>query len=389
MPTFTTNYALQKPLVNNATDQDLWGGELNDDLDNIDTLLRAGITIATQSSQTTGFTATVSISVRYLYPCNGTGGAFAATLPAASASGNGSTVFFKKTDSSVNAITITAAGADTIDGTATYAISNQYDVLGLVSNGVDAWALIIKPPVAPIVYPTITGFLPSSISGSSTTAAVTFATGSASDSTLAVNIAKNSTTPWLVSNGNAVNGYAGGTTLPNSSTIHFFVIKKTDGSAVATFASTSLSPTLPASYTFYRRVFSLPTSGAGALLAGNSTEIEGGAQLFYLISPPTDVSATTPASATLYALSVPTGLKVRPITHSSGDAVGSAVIITSPDETDTAPSSSIADLGQASGGSQNQAFITTNTSGQIRLRATSTSGTTYVTTRGWVDFRRS
>src|ERR1700761_6767633 len=41
MPTFTPNYGLAKPLVNNATDQDLWGGELNGDMDIIDTVMKA------------------------------------------------------------------------------------------------------------------------------------------------------------------------------------------------------------------------------------------------------------------------------------------------------------------------------------------------------------
>lgn len=36
MPTSTTNLGLSKPLVNNATDQDLWGGYLNTDLDTLD-----------------------------------------------------------------------------------------------------------------------------------------------------------------------------------------------------------------------------------------------------------------------------------------------------------------------------------------------------------------
>lgn len=41
MPTFTTNYNLAKPLVNDATDQDLWGGELNDDMDIIDSTMKS------------------------------------------------------------------------------------------------------------------------------------------------------------------------------------------------------------------------------------------------------------------------------------------------------------------------------------------------------------
>jgi microcystin-dependent protein len=41
MPTLTTNYSLNKPLINNATDEDLWGGQLNDNMDTIDEELKA------------------------------------------------------------------------------------------------------------------------------------------------------------------------------------------------------------------------------------------------------------------------------------------------------------------------------------------------------------
>lgn len=36
MPTTTTNYSLYKPLVNDATDEDQWGGYLNDNMDTLD-----------------------------------------------------------------------------------------------------------------------------------------------------------------------------------------------------------------------------------------------------------------------------------------------------------------------------------------------------------------
>lgn len=50
MPTYTTNYNLAKPLVNNATDQDLWGGELNDDMDIIDTTMKSISDVANAAS---------------------------------------------------------------------------------------------------------------------------------------------------------------------------------------------------------------------------------------------------------------------------------------------------------------------------------------------------
>lgn len=46
MPTTTTHYGLLKPLVNNPTDQDLWGGYLNDNMDTLDTVIYNGISAA-------------------------------------------------------------------------------------------------------------------------------------------------------------------------------------------------------------------------------------------------------------------------------------------------------------------------------------------------------
>ena len=39
MPNLTTNFSFNKPLVNNAVDEDLWGGQLNDNWDSIDGIL--------------------------------------------------------------------------------------------------------------------------------------------------------------------------------------------------------------------------------------------------------------------------------------------------------------------------------------------------------------
>ncbi len=42
MPTQTTNYGFNKPLVNNATDADLWGGQLNTNFDSLDSIIFNG-----------------------------------------------------------------------------------------------------------------------------------------------------------------------------------------------------------------------------------------------------------------------------------------------------------------------------------------------------------
>lgn len=139
MPTTTSNYSLLKPLVASATDQDLWGGYLNDDMDDIDALLRQGITIETQSSQTLGFVADASISVKKLYPCDATSSGFTATIPLAATAGNGATVFIKKTDASANIITLARSGSDTLDGSTSLTITVQNGVYALVSDGVSRW----------------------------------------------------------------------------------------------------------------------------------------------------------------------------------------------------------------------------------------------------------
>lgn len=159
MPTQTTNYSLDKPLVNSAVDQDLWGGQLNTDLDSIDTLLKQGITITPQSSQTANFNVTASISVKYLYPCDASGGAFAATLPAAATAGSGATVYIKKTDSSTEAVTVTRSGSDTIDGGTTYAISEENQCVAFVSDGTSAWYAVAEARVVPDATTSIKGIV--------------------------------------------------------------------------------------------------------------------------------------------------------------------------------------------------------------------------------------
>ena len=180
------------------------------------------------------------------------------------------------------------------------------------------------------------------ISGTNTTAAVTISAGQAADST-GVKYLNGPGHSWSVANGNAANGYQGGTTLPNGTTILFFECWGASG--YCSFASTSLTPTLPTGYnTYYRRVFSLLTNSSGALPAVAPTEVYGGSMPVWLPAQITDINAATPTTATrtLYTLSVPTGIKVQVLGRSPANAFGNGVtgIYTSPDETDVAPSAS-------------------------------------------------
>lgn len=72
MPTTTTNYDLEKPLVNNAVDEDLWGGQLNDNMDKIDTQMKVNAdntllyeTVTTVTS--TSNAVTIDLSLGYAF----------------------------------------------------------------------------------------------------------------------------------------------------------------------------------------------------------------------------------------------------------------------------------------------------------------------------------
>lgn len=75
------------------------------------------------------------------YLCNATSGAVVFDLPAANSyfGKPGRHISIKKTDSSGNAVTVTAAGSDKIDGSGTFALSAQYKFLTIESDGVANW----------------------------------------------------------------------------------------------------------------------------------------------------------------------------------------------------------------------------------------------------------
>jgi len=77
MPNSTSNFSYNKPLVNNATDADLWGGYLNTNWDDIDTDIAW-----TTSSKSADFTVGTG-EFNYTYLIDSSGGNVTATLPAA------------------------------------------------------------------------------------------------------------------------------------------------------------------------------------------------------------------------------------------------------------------------------------------------------------------
>lgn len=135
MPTLTTNYSLNKPLVADAIDEDLWGGYLNDNFDTLDTTIKAvdDATYCITASKSSAYTI-LTTDRNKLILVDATGGAVTITLPAAATAEDGFSVTIKKIDSSTNAVTIDGDASETIDGATTYVISSQYESVSVVSD---------------------------------------------------------------------------------------------------------------------------------------------------------------------------------------------------------------------------------------------------------------
>lgn len=133
MPNYTTNYHLAKPLVNDPIDEDLWGGELNNNMDIIDTAIKnaSGSTRATSSTPDTISTTDANNTVLV----DASGGAFTVNLLAAATAMAGFTITIKKVDTSANTVTIDGNGSETIDGALTYVIGGIYQDVTLISDG--------------------------------------------------------------------------------------------------------------------------------------------------------------------------------------------------------------------------------------------------------------
>lgn len=87
------------------------------------------------TNKTTTYTATIA---DHIILCSASGGAFTVTLPAAN-SRKGLVLEIKKTDASANAVTVTRAGADTIQGATTVSLASQYSTCTIFSDGTSVW----------------------------------------------------------------------------------------------------------------------------------------------------------------------------------------------------------------------------------------------------------
>jgi hypothetical protein len=181
-------------------------------------------------------------------------------------------------------------------------------------------------------------------------------------------------------------------TIAASKVYHIWAIAKTDGT-IAGFANrddlTGLSPTLPSGYSYKRRLGSVRTDASSHILAFTQNGDE-----FLWSASVADVSVTNlGTTATLYSLSVPTGVKVNALFHAffaHSTVANVNGLIQSPDEADGTAANGSIDFqtqGAGTGGAGGSFNRRTDTSGRIKAVSNTASSVLRVNTYGWIDTR--
>jgi hypothetical protein len=173
-----------------------------------------------------------------------------------------------------------------------------------------------------------------------------------------------------------------------NATYHLFAIKRPDTGVVDVLFSTSAtSPTMPANYTIRRRIGSI-IRASGSIRAFSQFGDE-----FLLQTPVLDVDVAQGTLMSTRTLTVPSGIKAWAKLRLRGDNAGSnwGILVSALDVPDVDPQlvdTPGVSIGAVSGsGDRNDIDIRTNTSGQVRTRATTAATNLQIITYGWTDTR--
>jgi hypothetical protein len=225
-------------------------------------------------------------------------------------------------------------------------------------------------------------------------ASLTVAAGMAVDSTgtrtmrLAGGLTK-TTAAWAA--GSGVGGLDTGT-IANNTWYHWFeIMNPTTGTVDVVFSATATPAngptTLPAGFTFFRRIGSWKTNGSAqwSLIFQFEDKFLWDSAIIPLDLSLITATTTSAASATL---SVPTGIRVTPILSVLWGGPSDDLRLSPLDLTDQAAINSNASQRTAGLSVIMQGYdLWTNTSGQIRYRVDTASQTLQISTFGWVDSR--
>lgn len=220
------------------------------------------------------------------------------------------------------------------------------------------------------------------------------AAGAAADSTnidmmvLAASITKRLDAAWAV--GTNQGGLDTGSIA--DTTYHMFLIKRSDtGVTDVLFSASATAPTMPANYTYKRRI------GSIMRIAGSIKAFKQVGDRFAWDVGVNDVAGlNNPGTAAVTrTLTVPTGIVVDAWFSDieNNQSNNRYILWTSLDQADTVPSvTAYTMFPQLSAGNLTagvEIYLKTNTSGQVRYRssASGASDNTSVVTKGWIDTR--
>lgn len=251
-------------------------------------------TSGTVDEKTTDYTVTLSDSTKLLN-FDATSGAITVTMLAAATAGDGFEVTIKKSDSSANAVTIDGNASETIDGAATFELSNQYDTVTIRSDAsgwlvvnrrlapmttaeAEAGTAIVDRVITPAVLkaaivalaPAVPTYSVNDLLLSGATDTLSITAGDCWDATLAEQMAlaaftKNVSTAWAVGTGNGSldTGSYTATTL-----YYVWLIKRSDTDVVDVLTSESgTAPTMPTNYDFKRLIGAFVTDSGPDIIA--------------------------------------------------------------------------------------------------------------------------
>lgn len=205
--------------------------------------------------------------------------------------------------------------------------------------------------------------------------------------------------------GNGQGGLASALSLNNDAWYHVFVISRENGTVDAGFDTDIQAVNLLADaveYSDFRRIGSIKTDSGSNIYRFTQT---GNVTIYD--TPVQDQNVVGPSTPTLFALTVPTGVRVRPLgtfgQRTGGSQMNSSIgIMVSPDvsvssvDIDTAmngPASLVDVYGSRAyiQMSANMSSVITNTSGEVKVVCADVhggyTGAIYLVTHGYIDFR--
>lgn len=288
-------------------------------------------------------------------------------------------------------VTVTQATGVTIsDGTNSVASATSVSFPGATVSG--------SSPSATVTFPLPQEYINGLNITVASTTTFTIGTGQAlsDDNTtmmsLGSSLTKSSAGTWVV--GNNQNGLDTGTIANNTWYHAFLIYNPTTNTTDVLFSTSASAPSMPSGYTKKRRLGSLRTDGSAHFI----TIFQNGDR--FDLAVPVNVVASTPIGSTTAQTAtcfVPTGVVVEAINSvamADATASGAGAYVSNLQQTDSAASvagGTITVLGgpaSATNGSAIDGLRTiTNTSGQIRYRANSTTLSFWLATTGWIDHR--